>query len=59
MTPSDKVEWPADYGWTSVAHGGLRIIPVPGRHLTLFDDENVGALAKALDSTLQPSSAIA
>ncbi len=59
MTPSDKVEWPEDYGWTSVAHGGLRIIPVPGRHLTLFEDANVGALAKALDGALQPSSAIA
>jgi thioesterase domain-containing protein len=59
MTPSDKVEWPADYGWASVAQGGLRIIPVPGRHLTLFDEDHVGALAKALDGALQPSSAIA
>ncbi|RYD54191.1 MAG: non-ribosomal peptide synthetase, partial [Verrucomicrobiaceae bacterium] len=53
MTPSDKVEWPADYGWTSVALEGLRIIPVPGRHLTLFDEGNVGSLARALQEALQ------
>ena len=50
MTPSDKVEWPEDYGWSAFAGGGLEIVPVPGRHLTLFDDENVGALARALVS---------
>ncbi|WP_341407489.1 non-ribosomal peptide synthetase [Luteolibacter soli] len=53
MTPSDKVEWPADYGWSSVALGGLRIIPVPGRHLTLFDEGNIGPLARALQEALQ------
>jgi len=53
MTPSDKVEWPADYGWTPVALAGLRIVPVPGRHLTLFDEANVGSLAKALQEALQ------
>ncbi|MCW1926209.1 amino acid adenylation domain-containing protein [Luteolibacter arcticus] len=55
LTPSDKVEWPADYGWTALAGGGLRIVPVPGRHLTLFDDKNVGPLAKALEDVLQPT----
>ena len=48
MTASDKVEWPEDYGWTEFAGEELEIIPVPGRHLTLFDDENVGSLARAL-----------
>jgi amino acid adenylation domain-containing protein len=52
MTASDKVEWPEDYGWTELAGEGLEIVPVPGRHLTLFDDENVGALARALTSKL-------
>jgi amino acid adenylation domain-containing protein len=52
MTPSDKVEWPADYGWTVHAGGGLRIVPVPGRHLTLFDEENVAALAQALEDAM-------
>ncbi len=52
MTPSDKVEWPEDYGWTAYAQGGLEILPVPGRHLTLFDEENVGALARTLAARL-------
>ena len=48
MTPCDKVEWPDDYGWTGVAGRGLEIIPVPGQHLTLFDEGNVARLAEAL-----------
>jgi amino acid adenylation domain-containing protein len=52
MTASDKVEWPEDYGWTELAGEGLEIVPVPGRHLTLFDDGNVVALAQALASKL-------
>jgi len=50
MTASDKVEWPSDYGWTAFAGDGLEIVPVPGQHLTLFDHENVGALAEALSA---------
>ncbi len=57
MTANDKVEWPNDYGWTALAGGGLDIVPVPGRHLTLFDAENVGPLANALSGTLQKSRA--
>jgi amino acid adenylation domain-containing protein len=53
MTASDKVEWPEDYGWTPFAGGGLEIVPVPGQHLTLFDEENVGALAIALETCLR------
>ena len=52
MTASDKVEWPEDYGWAGLAGGGLEIVAVPGQHLTLFDDGNVGALAKALGAAL-------
>lgn len=48
MTPSDKVEWPEDYGWISRAGGGLRIVPVPGRHLTLFEPGHVETLARSL-----------
>jgi thioesterase domain-containing protein/acyl carrier protein len=53
LTPSDKVKWPADYGWSAQAGGGLKIVPVPGRHLTIFDDKNVAELAKALEAALQ------
>ena len=52
MTASDKVEWPDDYGWTELAQGGLDIIPVPGQHLTLFDEGNVESLAAALADRL-------
>ncbi len=51
-TASDKVEWPSDYGWSSTAGGGLRIVTVAGSHLTLFDPENVEALASALEQAL-------
>lgn len=48
MTPSDKVEWPEDFGWSSRAGAGLRIVPVPGRHLTLFEPGHVETLARSL-----------
>lgn len=51
-TVSDKVAHSDDYGWGRVAGGGLDVIPVPGQHLTLFEDENVGDLARALASAL-------
>lgn len=44
----DNIEWPEDYGWGEVARGGLEIIPVSGKHLTLFEPENVRHLAPAL-----------
>lgn len=53
MTASDKVEWPADYGWSELAQGGLEIIPVPGQHLTLFDEGHVESLASALAERLR------
>jgi amino acid adenylation domain-containing protein len=40
----DKFEFPSDYGW-SEALGRLEIVPVPGRHLTLFSPEHVATLA--------------
>ncbi len=49
---SDKVQWPEDYGWREYAGGGLEIVPVPGGHLTLFNSENVSALAAALAAKL-------
>ena len=56
MTPSDKVEWPEDYGWTPFAGGGLEIVPVPGQHLTLFDEAHLPSLARALATALPPAS---
>jgi amino acid adenylation domain-containing protein len=42
----DNIEWPEDYGWKEHARGGFEIIPVFGKHLTLFDPENVHHLAE-------------
>ncbi len=44
----DNIEWPEDYGWRDHALGGFEIIPVSGKHLTLFDPENVHHLAGTL-----------
>lgn len=52
---SDKVERPSDYGWASVALGGLDIISVSGEHLTLFAPENVSRLAELLAESIEAS----
>jgi len=49
---SDKLERPADYGWTGLASGGLDVVLVPGEHLTLFAPENIATLAQALTDSL-------
>jgi thioesterase domain-containing protein len=49
----DKIERPADYGWSAVARGGLEIMHVSGHHLDLFAPENINTLASALTTSLQ------
>ena len=49
---SDKLDWPEDYGWGPPACGELDIIPVPGRHLSLFEPGHVEELAVALGQCL-------
>ncbi|MBX3741860.1 MAG: amino acid adenylation domain-containing protein [Akkermansiaceae bacterium] len=44
----DNIEWPEDYGWREHALGGFEIVPVSGKHLTLFDPGNVRHLAEKL-----------
>ena len=51
----DKVERPADYGWDCVARAGLDIISVKGDHLSLFNIENVSALAQGLTNSIRQS----
>ncbi len=48
----DIYEFPEDYGWGPLAEQ-IEIIIVPGRHLTLFDRENVGILGRELRRILQ------
>lgn len=52
---NDKVERPADYGWTSVARDGLDIVAVNGHHLALFAPENIDSLARALAAAIARS----
>jgi thioesterase domain-containing protein len=45
-------------GWERFAGGGLEIHDVPGGHISMFEEPNVGALAETL-KTLLPSSTLA
>lgn len=53
---NDKVERPADYGWSGLASSGLDIVSVSGHHLDLFAPEHIGVLAQALTHSLKRSS---
>jgi len=44
-----------DRGWSALASGGLRIIPVPGAHGYHIRDPNASVLARALSGAIQES----
>lgn len=48
---NDKFEVADDYGWRSLVRE-LQIVTVPGEHLTMFDQENVGNLADRVSEHL-------
>ena len=48
---NDKFDLPISYGWDLVA-SSLHIINVPGKHLTIFDSNHVGALAQEIQKRL-------
>lgn len=48
---NDKFEIPDDYGWSDQVDE-LRIVEVPGEHLTLFEDGNVAPLAEDVSAAL-------
>ncbi len=50
---NDKIERPADYGWSCVARCGLEIVTVSGHHLDLFSPDNIDTLANALTTSLK------
>jgi amino acid adenylation domain-containing protein len=41
-----------DLGWAEIVGEGLRIVDIPGGHLTIFDEPNVKILAAALSERL-------
>lgn len=43
----DKYEFPDDYGWGDLTTS-LEVVDVPGRHLAIFEEENVGVLAEKI-----------
>jgi thioesterase domain-containing protein len=47
----DKFEVAPDYGWGALVRH-LKIVDVPGEHLTMFDSEHVGDLAKQVKEHL-------
>jgi amino acid adenylation domain-containing protein len=50
--PGDQLEIPADYGWGKLSGGRLVTHEIPGQHLTIFEPENVPALAQIIGAEL-------
>ncbi len=50
----DKFVYPPDLGWKEIFTGHVTITPVPGEHLSIFDEENTAALAAAVRPLLRP-----
>lgn len=55
-TGPDPILFPRDEtrGWGSCTTGKVTVIPVPGNHSTVFDEPNLGVLAKRFDESLKP-----
>ncbi|MGB6222854.1 amino acid adenylation domain-containing protein [Haloferula sp.] len=49
---NDKFAIPDDYGWSSLVKE-LRIVEVPGQHLTMFDSGHVEPLANSFSKAIQ------
>jgi thioesterase domain-containing protein len=43
-----------DLGWAELVRGEFSIVDIPGRHLTIFDEPNVRALAACFNERLSP-----
>ncbi|MEM1083408.1 MAG: amino acid adenylation domain-containing protein [Verrucomicrobiota bacterium] len=52
---NDKFAIPDDYGWDALVDE-LKIIEVPGEHLTMFDSGNVGPLAQSFSASIEQQS---
>src|SRR5258708_3913148 len=44
-----------DFGWTKLAGGGLEIHQIPGDHVSMFGESNIGMTAEKLRSLLRLS----
>jgi thioesterase domain-containing protein len=58
-TPDEYFRYTADYiadfGWTKLAGGGLDIRQIPGDHVSMFGESNIGMTAEKLRGLLQLS----
>jgi len=48
----DEAIYPAHLGWQGYLKGNLKLVPIPGQHLTIFDQPHVATLARELDTFL-------
>ena len=49
----------ATLGWDRVHRGPIEVVPVPGDHLTLWNEPNVGKLAEAVAAQVRRAAATA
>jgi thioesterase domain-containing protein len=54
----DEFRTTGDLGWADVIRGGLEIIEVPGQHMSMLEDPNVGALAAELTARMRHTSCL-
>jgi amino acid adenylation domain-containing protein len=58
-TPDEYFRYTADYiadfGWTKLAGGGLEIHHIPGDHVSMFGESNIGVMAEKLRGLLRLS----
>ena len=52
MVGGDKFEIGDDYGWKDVVNGEVRVIDVPGNHISLFHKKNIDGVATALRESI-------
>ena len=53
MIGGDKFEIGEDYGWNGVVSGQVRIIDVPGNHISLFHRKNIDEVATVFRNTIE------
>jgi amino acid adenylation domain-containing protein len=52
-TASDGYEYADDRGWTEIAEGGLEIHDIAGKHLTIFEQRHMPAVAEKLGACIR------
>ncbi len=53
----DKYDLGEDYRWSNVVEGNIKVIDVPGNHISIFHKENIGGITQAMVSALETQGA--